>query len=66
MSKWKKVIKKSDDIETPADKMIDFMIMVYSDIAESKEQNKQPTYFNFENMYQQKFIERAYEAATNE
>lgn len=66
LSKWKKVIKKSDDIETLADKMIDFMIMVYSDIAESKEQNKQPTYFNFENMYPQKFIERAYEAATNE
>ena len=66
LSKWKKVIKKKDDIETLADKMIDFMIMVYSDIAESKEQHRQPTYFNFENMYPQKFIERAYEVATNE
>lgn len=66
LKKWNSVISKKQNCQQVSDKVIDFMITVYSDIADSKEQNKQSTYYNFENMYPQKFIDRAYEVVTNE
>lgn len=56
LKKWKSDIGSRKDFEIDNDKAIDFMITVYSEILESKNNNKKSIFYNYENMYPQKFI----------
>ena len=58
-TKWNKLFGKQsyEELKVTSDKAIDFALEVYGEILESDQSNKQPIYYNFRNMYPQKFLE---------
>jgi hypothetical protein len=59
LAKWKKTFIKKTDIEKETDLIVDRMIEIYSDIADSQQNQTNSVFFNYVNMYPQAFIDNA-------
>ncbi len=58
LKKWNTLFGKLsfDEMEKLTDDIVDFTMLVYGDILEADSENRQPKFFNFRNMYPQKFL----------